>query len=195
MKKVVTIGEILVEIVATTKGDGFYDAQPLVGRFPSGATAILVDQLGKLGTPCAIISREGDDDFGHLDITHLRQDIVDVSGIEIATGSAFVRYRDDGIRSIAIKRGSEGASLFERGVQVDAGPIAVQEIAPTGTGDSFLSFWLKEDDPELALRYDNAASARAVARLGPLEGTSTRPELDATLLDQKGEPRVGQPVK
>jgi hypothetical protein len=33
-KKVLTVGEILVEIVATTKGDGFREPQPLVGPFP-----------------------------------------------------------------------------------------------------------------------------------------------------------------
>jgi sugar/nucleoside kinase (ribokinase family) len=309
----VTIGEILVEIVATTKGDGFHSAQPLVGPFPSSAPAIFIDQLGKLGTPAAIVSRVGDDDFGHLNIARLRQDGVDISGIEIApdatTGSAFVRYRDDGsrsfvfnirdsacgnlqptpasdaliddcdhlhvmgtalsapglgdmvmnaakrikarggtlsfdpnlrpeilgasglrdrletlmamtdlfmpsgdelflfdtgrdeeaavqslldrgIRSIVIKRGDQGASVFERGLRVDATPIAVDELDPTGAGDSFggtfLSFWLAGSDAEQALRYANAAGARAVTKLGPMEGTSTRLELDAMLMDQKG---------
>ena len=37
--KVLTIGEVLVEIVATTRGDGFREAVPLVGPFPSGAPA------------------------------------------------------------------------------------------------------------------------------------------------------------
>jgi len=34
-----TIGEILVEIVASSKGDGFLEAQPLTGPYPSGAPA------------------------------------------------------------------------------------------------------------------------------------------------------------
>ncbi len=33
----VCVGEILVEIVGTTIGDGFWEAQPLVGPYPSGA--------------------------------------------------------------------------------------------------------------------------------------------------------------
>jgi sugar/nucleoside kinase (ribokinase family) len=101
-KKVLTVGEILVEIVATTKGDGFREPQPLVGPFPSGAPAIFIDQIGRLGTPAAIISRVGDDDFGRLNLDRLTADGVDVSGIEVArgeaTGSAFVRYRPDGSR-------------------------------------------------------------------------------------------------
>ena len=70
-KKVLTVGEILVEIVATTKGDGFLEPQPLVGPFPSGAPAIFIDQIGRLGTPAAIISRVGDDDFGRLNVDRL----------------------------------------------------------------------------------------------------------------------------
>ena len=102
-KKVLTVGEILAEIVATTKGDGFREPQPLVGPFPSGAPAIFIDQIGRLGTPAAIISRVGDDDFGRLNLDRLIADGVDVSGIEVAkgeaTGSAFVRYRPDGSRA------------------------------------------------------------------------------------------------
>lgn len=102
-KKVLTVGEVLIEIVATTKGDGFLEAQPLVGPFPSGAPAIFVDQLGRLGTPAAIVSRVGDDDFGRVCLDRLTADGVDTSGIEVArgeaTGSAFVRYRTDGTRA------------------------------------------------------------------------------------------------
>jgi tagatose kinase len=89
--------------VATTKGDGFREPQPLVGPFPSGAPAIFIDQIGRLGTPAAIISRVGDDDFGRLNLDRLTADGVDISGVEVArgeaTGSAFVRYRPDGSRA------------------------------------------------------------------------------------------------
>ena len=37
MKSILTIGEILVEIMATDKGDGFLEPVKLVGPFPSGA--------------------------------------------------------------------------------------------------------------------------------------------------------------
>ena len=98
--KIVTIGEILVEIMATTTGHGFREAQPLVGPFPSGAPAIFIDQVGKLGHPAAIVSAVGDDDFGFLNLDRLRRDGVDVSAVAVragaATGSAFVRYRPDG---------------------------------------------------------------------------------------------------
>ncbi len=102
MKKIVVVGEILVEIMADTLGDGFGCPQALTGPFPSGAPAIFADQVAKLGQPVAMISCVGDDDFGRLNIDRLIRDGVDVSGISIdndrPTGSAFVRYRDDGSR-------------------------------------------------------------------------------------------------
>ena len=102
MKKVVVIGEILVEIMADTTGDGFRTPQPLTGPFPSGAPAIFADQAARLGQPVAIVSAVGDDDFGRMNLGRLSRDGVDVSGVfidtERPTGSAFVRYRDDGDR-------------------------------------------------------------------------------------------------
>ena len=98
----ITVGEILVEIMATTIGTGFRTPQNLVGPFPSGAPAIFIDQAGRLGAPCAMIGAVGDDDFGRVNLDRLSADGVDVSAVavhsDIATGSAFVRYRADGNR-------------------------------------------------------------------------------------------------
>ncbi len=103
MTKVVVIGEILVEVMADTIGDGFLETQPLTGPFPSGAPAVFADQVAKTGLPVAIISAVGDDDFGHLNLTRLRDDGVDVSAVYIdnerPTGSAFVRYCQNGDRN------------------------------------------------------------------------------------------------
>ena len=102
MTKVVTLGEILVEIVAEDRGDGFRQPVHLLGPFPSGAPAIFIDQVAKLGQPCGIVSCVGDDDFGWVNLKRLGDDGVDVKAVEISpaypTGSAFVRYRDNGDR-------------------------------------------------------------------------------------------------
>ena len=94
MKSILTIGEILVEIMATDKGDGFLEPVKLVGPFPSGAPAIFIDQAAKFGQPAAIIGCVGNDDFGRVNLDRLRRDGVNVEGIRIdpetATGSAFV---------------------------------------------------------------------------------------------------------
>ncbi len=102
MRKIVVIGEIVAEIVATTRGSGFREPLPLVGPYPSGAPAIFADQAARLGQPCAIVSAVGDDDFGRLNLDRLVADGVDVSAVAVdpdrPTGSAFVRYRADGAR-------------------------------------------------------------------------------------------------
>ncbi|WP_420962525.1 sugar kinase [Brucella sp. IR073] len=314
MSKILTIGEVLVEIVATKRGNGFREAVPLIGPFPSGAPAIFIDQVGKLGQDCAIISRVGDDDFGHVNLDRLKADGVDISGIEVVpqgtTGSAFVRYREDGsrafvfnirhsacgrikltqaaldlidccthlhvmgsalysrslikgiltaverikarggtvsfdpnirpeildspgmrealktvlsktdlflpsgpelflfaeaqteeeavaeliaagIRAIVVKRGAEGATYFDAATRLTVPGFTVEEVDPTGAGDcfgaTFVTFWLAGASPREALTYANASGARAVTRAGPMEGASTRAELDALIASQTKE--------
>jgi sugar/nucleoside kinase (ribokinase family) len=125
---IVTIGEILVEVMATEPGPGFREPISLVGPYPSGAPAIFIDQVAKLGYPCGIIGCVGPDDFGWINIDRLRRDGVDVSAIVVApeevTGSAFVRYRENGDRDFVFNISNsacakarltvEGRSLLHR---------------------------------------------------------------------------------
>jgi len=112
----VCIGEILVEIVATTQGEGFVDAQPLYGPYPSGAPAIFIDQCGRTGGSAAMIGAVGDDDFGRVNVDRLKRDGVDVSAISVdpdfPTGSAFVRYRRDGSRDFVFNIAKSAAARF-----------------------------------------------------------------------------------
>ncbi|MTH79718.1 tagatose kinase [Paracoccus aestuariivivens] len=110
------IGEIIVEIVATTTGDGFRHPQPLLGPFPSGAPAIFISQCGRLGGQSAMIGAVGADDFGALNLARLQSDGVDVSAValdpEWPTGSAFVRYRADGSREFVFNINHSAATRF-----------------------------------------------------------------------------------
>ncbi len=308
MKAIVTIGEILVEIMATERGDGFLEPVKLIGPFPSGAPAIFVDQAARFGQPAAIIGCVGDDDFGRVNLNRLRRDGVDVSGVRIdpeaATGSAFVRYRTDGsrafvfnikqsasgrieldeaaravldrsdhlhvmgtalfspkivdivlkaaqavkarrgaisfdpnlrpemlnlpglreaceelfrrcdlflpsgpeltlfttakeekaavaeilaggVRAVVHKRGPEGASYFDATMRLTQPGFKVEEVDPTGAGDSFgatfVSSWLRDMPPARCLAYAAASGALAVTRQGPMEGASSRADLDSFL--------------
>lgn len=310
MKKIITIGEILVEIMARDAGHGFRSVMPLLGPYPSGAPAIFIDQVAKLGQPCGIVGAVGNDDFGALNIERLRTDGVDVSAIAVhptaATGSAFVRYRPDGERdfifnirhsacsaivltpeteamiasadhvhvmgsalssdgvaatissattsvrsrggtvsfdpnirkemldlpgmraaladmlaitdlfmpsgpelflftkateeraaiaellaggigAVVVKRGADGASYFDRFGEIHVPAFKVDEVDPTGAGDSFggafVTCWLRGMEPRQALTIANATGARAVRVRGPMEGTSTIAELKAFLHD------------
>ena len=94
MSKVFTIGEILVEIMASKIGQPFDQPGIWNGPYPSGAPAIFIDQVTRLGVPCGIISCVGNDGFGDINIHRLAADGVDIRGISVlpleATGSAFV---------------------------------------------------------------------------------------------------------
>ncbi len=112
----VCVGEILVEIVATTVGDGFLQPQPLTGPYPSGAPAIFIDQCGRMGGSAAMVGAVGRDDFGTVNLDRLRRDGVDVSAVAIdpdfPTGSAFVRYRADGSRDFVYNIATSAAARF-----------------------------------------------------------------------------------
>lgn len=99
---ILTMGEILVEIMAAERGQTFRRPGTLIGPYPSGAPAIFIDQVARAGSRCAMIGCVGDDDFGVLNVERLRADGVNVSGISViktaTTGSAFVTYREDGER-------------------------------------------------------------------------------------------------
>jgi sugar/nucleoside kinase (ribokinase family) len=111
----VAIGEILVEIMAKSRGNGFLEPIELVGPYPSGAPAIFIDQCAKIGGAAAMVASVGDDDFGRLNIERLRSDGADVSAISVSpdypTGSAFVRYRNDGSRDFVYNIGKSAAAL------------------------------------------------------------------------------------
>jgi tagatose kinase len=314
MKSILTIGEILVEIMATERGDSFLEPTTLLGPFPSGAPAIFIDQAARFGQPAAIIGCVGDDDFGRVNLDRLRRDGVDVSGVRIdreaATGSAFVRYRPDGsrafvfnikhsasgrvaldsaaravldrsdhlhvmgtalfsptivdivleaaeavkarggtisfdpnlrpeilnlpglreacemlfrrcdvflpsgselylftaaktekaaiaeildrgVRAVVHKRGPEGASYFDAATHLTQSGFAVEEVDPTGAGDSFgatfISCWLRGAAPALCLAYAAASGALAVTRQGPMEGAASQAELHAFLAKRLGK--------
>lgn len=111
----VTVGEILVEIMATTRGEGFLDPLDLVGPFPSGAPAIFIDQCARIGGSAGIVAAVGDDDFGRVNLRRLERDGADVSAVLVSpdtpTGSAFVRYRGDGSRDFVFNIAKSAASL------------------------------------------------------------------------------------
>ncbi len=310
---IVSIGEIVAEIIAEDRGAGFREPVRLRGPYPSGAPAIFIDQVARLGRSAGLISCVGDDDFGWLNIDRLRRDGVDTRAIRVhpdqATGSAFVRYREDGERdfvfnirhsaaghtritaegwtlldrcghlhimgsslfsaplieaakqairhvkarggtvsfdpnvrkemldipgmrealgaglrscdifmpsgteltlltdaaseagaiaeilglgvsSVVVKRGSDGASCHGRDGALRMPAFPATEIDPTGAGDcfgaTFVTCRLQGRGVEDSLRYANASGARAVGIRGPMEGTSSFPELDAFIAGAAG---------
>lgn len=102
MAEIITVGEILVELMASRVGQRFDATGEFVGPFPSGAPAIFIDQAAKCGSKSMIISAVGNDGFGKMNLERLRRNGVDISRIKVlddqTTGVAFVTYKEDGDR-------------------------------------------------------------------------------------------------
>ena len=81
MTDILTMGEILVEIMREHEDVPLDRAGTFKGPYPSGAPAICIDAAARLGCRTAIIGGVGKDDFGKCLLDRLRQDGVDVSHV------------------------------------------------------------------------------------------------------------------
>jgi sugar/nucleoside kinase (ribokinase family) len=97
-----TMGELLVEIMRPRPDMGFTEIGEFLGPFPSGAPAIFIDTVARLGHNAGIIGGIGNDDFGFCVRDRLIRDGVDCSLVEVfpqgTTAVAFVTYFRDGSR-------------------------------------------------------------------------------------------------
>jgi sugar/nucleoside kinase (ribokinase family) len=95
-----------------------------------------------------------------------------------------------GAQVVALKRGADGArGLTRSGEAADLPAFAVPVVDPTGAGDCFcatLVTLLASEEFSFvdALRRANAAGALAVGKVGPMEGNSTRAEIDTFLKER-----------
>ena len=141
----VAIGEILVEIMARSRGNGFLEPIELVGPYPSGAPAIFIDQCAKIGGAAAMVASVGNDDFGRINIERLRSDGADVSAISVSpdypTGSAFVRYRDDGSRDFVYNIGKSAAALVSLTAEAKALFARAGHLHVMGTAFAIPGVW------------------------------------------------------
>lgn len=84
-------------------------------------------------------------------------------------------------KTVALKMGSKGCRIYRGENVIDVPGFPVQEVDPTGAGDSFCGGFtvaLLEDMPlQEAGRFANAAGALAVTKLGPMEGAPTRQQV------------------
>jgi len=102
MAEVWTMGELLCEIMRPEPDMPLDKNDVFFGPFPSGAPAIFIDTVARLGHTSGIIGGVGKDDFGKNIIDRLKKDGVDISLITEydtgTTGVAFVTYFSDGSR-------------------------------------------------------------------------------------------------
>ena len=86
---------------------------------------------------------------------------------------------------VVLKQGPQGCRIFHHDGDIQVPGFAVQEVDPTGAGDSFCAGFtaalLEGMDLAEAGRFANAVGALAVTKKGPMEGAPTREQVAALL--------------
>jgi sugar/nucleoside kinase (ribokinase family) len=100
--EVISIGNMLVEIMRINLDEPLDRPGSFAGPFPSGDTPIYVDTVARLGRRAGFIGAVGADDFGRCLLDRFARDGVDFSCGRVlpdhTTGVAFVAYFGDGSR-------------------------------------------------------------------------------------------------
>jgi sugar/nucleoside kinase (ribokinase family) len=85
-------------------------------------------------------------------------------------------------KTVVLKMGARGSRIYHRGEVIETPGFVVQEVDPTGAGDSFSAAFtvaMLEGMPLVqAGRFANAVGALAVTKKGPMEGAPTRIEVE-----------------
>ena len=90
---------------------------------------------------------------------------------------------------IVLKNGEEGSRIYTRDEVVDVPSFPVEEVDPTGAGDTFCGAFLAALIEGKSIRecgrFANAAGAMSVRKQGPMEGAPSRAELEAFLKEHE----------
>lgn len=113
--EILTMGELLVEIMRPRPDMPLKDAGEFLGPYPSGAPAIFIDVAARLGCSAGIVGGVGNDEFGDCLMDRLTSDGVDcryVSRVDgHSTAVAFVTYYRDGSRKFIYHIGNTPAAM------------------------------------------------------------------------------------
>ncbi|MDH7488009.1 MAG: PfkB family carbohydrate kinase [Anaerolineae bacterium] len=135
MPDVITLGEVLVDFVATVSGVSLADA-PAFKKAPGGAPANVAAALARLGVSAGFMGKVGDDPFGHFLVDTLRALGVDTAAVrwsaEARTALAFVSLRADGERDFAFYR-HPSADMLYRPDDVDLAYICGAKVFHFGS--------------------------------------------------------------
>jgi sugar/nucleoside kinase (ribokinase family) len=89
---------------------------------------------------------------------------------------------------VVLKQGPRGCRIFQNDSDFTVPGFKVREVDPTGAGDAFCGAFtvalLDGLDLRDAGKFANAVGALAVTKLGPMEGTPTRSEVEQFLSNQ-----------
>lgn len=114
--KILSIGELLVEVMRKRVDEGLSRPGDFTGPFPSGAPAIFIDAAARLGSQTGFTGVAGKDGFGDCIFKRLKRDGVDLSQSRQVsgwtTGIAFVAYQSSGSREFIFHLAHSAAALL-----------------------------------------------------------------------------------
>ena len=115
MKKVIAIGEALIDFIPHEKGRALNDVENFL-RVPGGAPLNVAAAIAKLGGKSQMLTKLGQDGFGDAILNEVKPLGVDVSRIsrtnEANTALAFVSLREDGERDFSFYRNPSADMLL-----------------------------------------------------------------------------------
>jgi len=133
--RVLALGELLIDFVATERGGSLGDVTTFV-RAPGGAPANVAVGVARLGVSSGFIGKVGDDPFGHHLADVLRAEGVDVSQLrfdgEARTALAFVSLSESGERDFMFYR-HPSADMRHRPDEIDQAAIASADVLHVGS--------------------------------------------------------------
>lgn len=175
--EIITLGEILVEIMRPVAGTPLDQLGEFYGPYPSGAPAIFAVAASRLGLSSAIIGAVGDDAFGRMSLKRFVEEGVDISGVQFppgyATGAAFVSYDADGSREFVFHLRHAAAGQLDPAEL----PVKLFEVVR----------WLHLSGSTLALNQTSRAACRRALELAQEQGAkiSVDPNLRPELMPQE----------
>jgi len=128
MKKILTIGEALIDMICTDKGKTLLKGQHFLKK-PGGAPTNVAAAIAALGGNVELIAKVGDDPFGRQLVAVMEEFGVGTRWITLDkhhfTTFAFVSLMEDGERDFTFNRGADGQLNLQEVEEVDLDDVAV----------------------------------------------------------------------
>lgn len=172
MAEILSIGNMLVEIMRTGLDMPLDQPGTFSGPYPSGDTPIYIDTAARLGHRAGFIGVIGADDFGKCMIERFQRDGVETSGVHTlpgyTTGVAFVAYFSGGSRK-----------FIYHWRHAAAGQLAPEHVQPDDFQDSR---WLHLTGCNIAVSESAREACYKAMRTVPIGATvsfdaNIRPEI------------------
>jgi sugar/nucleoside kinase (ribokinase family) len=183
--EVISMGNMLVEIMRIQLDEPLNQAGTFTGPYPSGDTPIYIDSVARLGHSAGFIGAVGQDDFGRCLVERFERDGVDFTSGKVlpdqTTGVAFVAYFKDGSRKFIYHMRYSAAG----------------RLAPDYLQEDYLqqAKWLHLTGCNLAMSDSSKQTCyQAMQRISPEAHLSFDPNIRPELLSVEEIRRLCQPV-